>query len=528
MQSVIWRKKSVLFVLAALMLVLVMFIFLSKSLIKTKASSVLDIDGVNKIERLEVLSSTDNNFFILATANGKTHVCSYNSEENVCAVKGNLSFEYTTAASYGNELCVVDSKKLDEQDEYITSAYLCSAVNSNDFNDLSDLSDLNIEKINLGNTKISGKNSFCFLKDTIFFINEKDKSKIIRYNITGDNDPNNNINLENDYFESISSNYDKNKILALTAGGKCILFELNNDGSVSRKELDFKDSSSRPDTFCEFLTDDILISESGTVYTLNNEAGVLSKENVKTETTDGKKLNAIFHDKNTSKSYILNKCDNFNIDCFEITSANDIAERPSKKITFKENDNILALGYNIKFGENKNIVDCVTLAVLKTSNGIEIKLITLENLKEIPTGEEQNEVSENDSYALDMGSRRIILKNSDISTVREFKENFEEGGYTISSFINYLGKEISGSEKIGTGSTVKLSNGSNTLEYKIIVLSDITGEGNVNTKDKTEFFNYLLGKTELTEEVLREAADLNRDNTVDTLDLLELDKMLNK
>ena len=74
---------------------------------------------------------------------------------------------------------------------------------------------------------------------------------------------------------------------------------------------------------------------------------------------------------------------------------------------------------------------------------------------------------------------------------------------------------------------MKFLNNNEILEYKIIVLRDITGEGNANTKDRTALLNYLLGKTELTEDVLK-AADINTDGNVDAIDLLALDKILNE
>ncbi len=74
---------------------------------------------------------------------------------------------------------------------------------------------------------------------------------------------------------------------------------------------------------------------------------------------------------------------------------------------------------------------------------------------------------------------------------------------------------------------MKFLNNNEILEYKVIVLRDITGEGNANTKDRTALLNYLLGKTELTEDVLK-AADINTDGNVDAIDLLALDKILNE
>ena len=213
--------------------------------------------------------------------------------------------------------------------------------------------------------------------------------------------------------------------------------------------------------------------------------------------------------------------DTHNINCLEIIPQEDDTKiKLNKRITF-ENSNILSLGYNSNNNE--------TIVILKNGKNIEIKVINSEDLIDISSSEGQSseDIFENDSYILNLKNKKIIIKNNNISTVREFKEIFEEGGYKISSFKNYLNKDISGSEKIGTGSTVKFLNNNEILEYKIIVLRDITGEGNANTKDRTALLNYLLGKTELTEDVLK-AADINTDGNVDAIDLLALDKILNE
>ena len=489
-------KKYFIFALASLLLIFILSFFVSKNAVKTANASILSGESFSNYERIEVLPSTNDDFFILVTANGNSHICVFNSKENTCAQIETLNFKYAASASNENKLCLIEYSSNE-----ITKVHIYSAANFS----------LNLEKTvtMTKDTKVSENNSFCFLKDSLFYINEKDRSSIIQYDLNEDNFVGDIFHIENDSFVSISPNCSKDKILATTSFNKYIMLDL------SESQINSREINSKPDSFFKFLTDDILISESNSIYSISNNYDLDKRfkiENTKTS----KRLNAIFLDENTGKKYILSDYDKSNIYCLDISNLNG-GNSPSKKIVF-ENSEILTLGYNSSNSK--------TIVILKNSNGIEVKLIKSEDLVDIPASEEQsNEDIENDSYILNLKNKRIIIKNDNISTVREFKEIFEEGGYKVSSITNYLGKNISGSEKIGTGSTVKLAKGDDALEYKIIVLSDITGEGNANSKDKTALFNYLLGKTKLTEDVLK-AADINTDGNVDAIDLLALDKIL--
>ena len=351
-------------------------------------------------------------------------------------------------------------------------------------------------------TKITNDTSFSVHENKLIFINEDDNSKITSYDYE-------NKNVFNFYysgssFHSISLNSSCNKIYALTNNAKCVLFNLD-EGSGEGKEIFVC-----PDSFCKFLKDDILISDSNTIYTeKNNEI----TKNFRIESNHNGNISTLLFLKNSKEEYILSVFDDSTIHCFD-TSLYQKTEKPNKKISL-EGCKILGLGYSSE----------VAIVVLKNEKGINIKIIKKEDLEDIESEDDKGQDVENDLYIISFETRRIIIKK-DIKTVTDFKDNFEFGGYTISDFKNYLGKDISGSEKIGTGSTVVFKNGDSSLEFKIIVLSDITGEGNLNSKDLTSLYNYLLGKGPLNEDVLK-AADINRDNNVDTIDLLTLDKILN-
>lgn len=76
----------------------------------------------------------------------------------------------------------------------------------------------------------------------------------------------------------------------------------------------------------------------------------------------------------------------------------------------------------------------------------------------------------------------------------------------------------------GTGMRMQLiQNGAVADELTLVVFGDLTGEGNVNSLDINRLMNYLLDQGTLSGPAL-EAADLNHDGFVDTLDLVRMKK----
>jgi len=81
------------------------------------------------------------------------------------------------------------------------------------------------------------------------------------------------------------------------------------------------------------------------------------------------------------------------------------------------------------------------------------------------------------------------------------------------------GSEITGTQPVGTGSSVKLIyNGTVFEEYVVIVYGDINGEGKVNSTDLTILRSHIL-KTKLIAPAYQAAADVNRDGKVNSTDL---------
>lgn len=109
---------------------------------------------------------------------------------------------------------------------------------------------------------------------------------------------------------------------------------------------------------------------------------------------------------------------------------------------------------------------------------------------------------------------------------------FISGGTTFAKLYKNLGIEKSElkvyktdgnkvtSGSLGTGMLAEFSGKS----YSLIVAGDLTGEGNINSRDLKALMNHLTDEVPLKEPYLT-AADLHNDKKIDTKDLLALSKL---
>lgn len=124
-------------------------------------------------------------------------------------------------------------------------------------------------------------------------------------------------------------------------------------------------------------------------------------------------------------------------------------------------------------------------------------------------------------YKID-NSSGIITGIKSGTTVAAFKNNISFGNLSLSITDYKNASKVSGN--IGTAATAHFSyKNSSKASYKIIVPGDLTGEGNINSRDTAALTNHLLGKTRL-DNYFYLAADCNNDGNVDTLDLLKIAK----
>ena len=124
-----------------------------------------------------------------------------------------------------------------------------------------------------------------------------------------------------------------------------------------------------------------------------------------------------------------------------------------------------------------------------------------------------------DLYTVDAVNYRITRIPSP-TTFAQFKSNMYYDGYYAQLYRD--GKNIK-SGSVGTAMTVVFS-ATDTYTFELSVIGDITGEGNVNSRDVGELMDYFLGNIRF-DGVYSDAADISADGNVDMLDLAMLCRM---
>ncbi|MDO4730964.1 MAG: dockerin type I repeat-containing protein [Clostridia bacterium] len=137
--------------------------------------------------------------------------------------------------------------------------------------------------------------------------------------------------------------------------------------------------------------------------------------------------------------------------------------------------------------------------------------------------ESVSEYSELDSdiYTIDT-DRKFILGVQSATTIAMMKNHLN---CKNPIFYDQSGDVVK-SGKVGTGFLVKPNeNDSDDDCFTIILYGDLTGEGNINSRDLTLIIEYVLQGSEL-EPYRKEAADLNCDGVVDEIDIACLNNMI--
>ncbi len=111
-----------------------------------------------------------------------------------------------------------------------------------------------------------------------------------------------------------------------------------------------------------------------------------------------------------------------------------------------------------------------------------------------------------------LGYLRRIGLNTSVETVsEEFTNN-------VLKFYNISGTELAAADYVGTGTQVKLFNGSNAVDTKtVVVTGDMTGDGIINNRDVAMMNKKLLGKAD-AQECQMLAIDVNGDGSVNNKD----------
>ncbi len=113
----------------------------------------------------------------------------------------------------------------------------------------------------------------------------------------------------------------------------------------------------------------------------------------------------------------------------------------------------------------------------------------------------------------------IITGISQGTTFAALKRNIDYGDYSVSA-VNHNGYPVS-SGILGTGWQIIFTGNEKENVYTVIIKGDITGEGNVNSRDYSLLADYILG-TAQPDDIHKIAADINDDETISISDFYSI------
>ena len=141
----------------------------------------------------------------------------------------------------------------------------------------------------------------------------------------------------------------------------------------------------------------------------------------------------------------------------------------------------------------------------------------------VPYGTELNEIElKSETYTIDLENSEYIKEIEEQTEAKDFLNNIETNAESI-VIKDKEGRELNGTEIVGTGMTIDFNNGEQVLT--IVVTGDINGDGKVTASDVSNLKSALIGKKTL-EGAYKEAGDLKEDGEIKTSDLARLKKMI--
>ena len=216
---------------------------------------------------------------------------------------------------------------------------------------------------------------------------------------------------------------------------------------------------------------------------------------------------------NTLSSLTVSDYDfDFNSNIFEyyLEVPTEVSEITISGITTDENATVTGIGTeSLDYGTNNfDIVVISESGVKKTYNLIVNRTETVIFNDKIKEDRENNRLY-------------IVIDRTESLVVNTLLDKME----TIANLIvtNNKGVTMSGTDKVGTGSNVKIDLSNEALNYKIVVLGDTTGDGKVNVIDVTKLYQQYRGTIETQmSDVEIVAGDVMKDNVIKLNDIAKL------
>ena len=305
------------------------------------------------------------------------------------------------------------------------------------------------------------------------------------------------------------------------------VFALSDNGVYSiEKDYYTKTSNTGIYTHGCFIDYNVFVDYIGNFYTINrNNIQKSLSFSRETHYLSGGVCDNYFVTSSSNKIHAINRK---NLDTEKYFSLNDDIYQ-----LFSMDDMIVALTFNsnvpnityIDFDEFKNI----NQPNKNNSN----------NNK--PNNDVDDDIS-NDNYDSDSNNQDDYNINSDVydvdfenmkisgiyspTTVGQFKRNMNYEGFEVELY-RYSKDTLLKSGNVGTATRAVFYNNNSSYTFELSVVGDITGEGNVNSRDKKHMFSYLLKRFDMTG-VFIDSADLDNNSTVDIIDLILLLRAIKK
>lgn len=138
--------------------------------------------------------------------------------------------------------------------------------------------------------------------------------------------------------------------------------------------------------------------------------------------------------------------------------------------------------------------------------------------------QKENHTISSDVYNVDFENQRITGIPPK-TTVAKFKQNMNYENFDV-EFFRYDGRAID-SGNVGTATLVRFFTFDTTYEFELCIKGELTGEGNINSRDLQEMFDIILENIIITG-VFVDACDMDDSGEIDLVDMVLINRAIEK